>query len=223
MRPVNKGEWPQENGANVDYTEYGEARPELINRIGDYCSYCENQITNPALEHEQPKSITPGIELNWYNFLLGCVSCNSRKGHHWLNVDDYYWPDVHNSHLLFDFFPLGIVAVKRILHHSVDRLRAERTFNLTGLGEYGHTTTLADRRWIKRCAAWGKADNFLQLYENHNKPPDFIQAIVNTATSTGFWSVWIRVFENHLEVQDGLIAGYNNTYTHCRERDINRL
>ncbi|MGI8580747.1 MAG: hypothetical protein ACR2KX_01000, partial [Chitinophagaceae bacterium] len=81
MRPVEKGDWPQQNGDNIVYTEYGQARGELINRIGDYCSYCENQITNPHLEHEQPKSVAPGIELNWYNFLLGCVSCNSSKGH----------------------------------------------------------------------------------------------------------------------------------------------
>lgn len=223
MRPIEKGDWPQVNGANVNFLEYGDARPYLIERIQDFCSYCENQITNPAIEHEQPKGISPAIENNWYNFLLACVSCNSRKGHGWINVDDYYWPDIHNTFLLFDYFPGGVVTVKSNLDAGIDRNRAEATLKLTGLQLYGSLTTDADRRWIKRSQAWGKAEYCLLFYENYGLQVDFIQCILDTATSTGFLSVWMTVFTNHPAIQTILIKVYAGTFEHCRTTNIQRL
>ncbi len=70
MRPINKGNHPQAHGSPVVFDTYGNARPYLINTIGDYCSYCENQITNLAVEHIQPKSQAPGIALSWNNLIL---------------------------------------------------------------------------------------------------------------------------------------------------------
>ena len=35
---------------------YAQAKPDLINRMGHYCSFCERRIsTNFAVEHIQPK------------------------------------------------------------------------------------------------------------------------------------------------------------------------
>jgi len=224
MRPINKGDWPTENGEPINFSEYGEARPYLIDRLGDYCSYCENQITNPAVEHEQPKSVAPEIERNWSNFLLGCVNCNSIKGHGLLNLDDYYWPDIHNTFLLFEFYPLGAVTVKTLLDPCVDVNRAHRTLNLTGLERYGAgVASSADRRWIKRGEAYGKAENFLNYYVNNGRPNDYILSITNTATSTGFWSVWMKVFENELPVILALKNTFPNTFYNCDNRNINRL
>jgi len=224
MRPVVKGDWPQESGNNIIYTEYGQARPILMDeRIGDYCSYCENQITNPAIEHIHGKSEVPGVALNWYNFLLGCVNCNSIKGSDYLDVNDYYWPDVHNTHLLFDFHPLGLITLKATYPANIDRARVQRTYNLTGLGRYGSITTDADRRYIKRSQAWGKATNALAYYEGNDQPNDFITIITNNATSTGFWSVWINVFDAHIVVQDALIIAFLRTYSDCIATNINRL
>lgn len=224
MRPITKGDTPSENGINVEINNYGDARPYLIERLGDYCSYCENQITNPAIEHIQPKSISPGIETNWYNFLLACVNCNSIKGHTTLNLDDFYWSDIHNTFLLFDYFPLGVVTVKRSLHNSVDRDTAQRTLELTGLGRYGqNVTSEADRRWVKRSEAYGKAENALKLYEINNRSLDNIQSITDTATSTGFWSVWIKVFESEQNVIIALVNAFLNTYPNYETNDINRL
>jgi len=40
MRPINKGTAP-----NI-YTKYGEAKDDLRDKLGSYCSYCEMNISN---------------------------------------------------------------------------------------------------------------------------------------------------------------------------------
>lgn len=223
MRPINKGDWPKINGEPVDFVEYGDARPYLIDRLGDYCSYCENQITNPAVEHEQPKSVAPGIERNWYNFLLACINCNSIKGHDLINMDDYYWPDIQNTFLLFDFHPLGAVTVKTVLDASIDINIVRRTLNLTGLDRIGTGTSVADRRWIKRGQAYGKAQNSFNYFINNGRPVDYILSITDMATSTGFWSVWMKIFEDEEAVIVALKTTFLNTYEHCEITNINRM
>jgi 5-methylcytosine-specific restriction endonuclease McrA len=78
MRPVFRNASPQAD----DYDDYRHSFPELVGRIGMYCSYCERRIaTNLAVEHIQPKSLPAYAHLagRWNNFLLGCVNCNSTK------------------------------------------------------------------------------------------------------------------------------------------------
>lgn len=41
MRPVNKGKAPE-----VEYKDYKDAEPELEERLGAYCSYCEMPINH---------------------------------------------------------------------------------------------------------------------------------------------------------------------------------
>lgn len=75
MLPVNKGEAPDKV-----YKEYREAEPDLEERLGAYCSYCEMNIQHvPEVEHKEAKS-TGGEELKWGNLLLGCKYCNTTKG-----------------------------------------------------------------------------------------------------------------------------------------------
>jgi uncharacterized protein (TIGR02646 family) len=221
MRPVTKGNCPQENGVDVVFAEYGEARQHLIDRVGDFCSYCEIQITNPAVEHVQPKNHNAGLALDWDNFLLACINCNSIKGHDPIVMADYYWADIHNTFLLFDFYPLGAVTLKNNPHHSVNIATSLRTLNLTGIERYG--TSDADRRWIKRAEAWGKAEDALEYYTNNNRPADYILSITNTATSTGFWSVWMKIFENEPPVITALKSSFPNSFINCDTTDINRV
>lgn len=81
MRPVERGEAPIETDDQPrQYSKYQDARPDLISRLGKYCSYCERRIpTNLAVEHIQNKDDRPDLEREWCNFLLGCVNCNSTK------------------------------------------------------------------------------------------------------------------------------------------------
>lgn len=222
MRPVNKGNCPIENDEPIVFHHYGDAQPHLIERLGDYCSYCENQITNPAVEHKQPKNIVPNMERDWNNFLLGCVNCNSIKGKNYLNLDDYYWPDVHNTFLLFEFHPLGAVTLKETTHPSVDKAKAQNTLALIGLDRYGNKASLKDRRWVKRSQAYGKAENQLNHYRGNNKSNDYIPHIIDLATSTGFWSVWMNVFENEPPVISALKNAFPNTVPNCETLAIDR-
>jgi HNH endonuclease len=221
MRPVTKGKCPQENGIDVLFALYGEARHHLINRIGDYCSYCEIQITNPAVEHVQPKNHNAALALDWGNFLLACINCNSIKGHDTIVMTDYYWADIHNTFLLFDFHPLGAVTLKNNPHLSVNVAISQRTLNLTGIERFG--TSDADRRWIKRAETWGKAEGALDYYTNNNRPVEFILQITNMATSTGFFSVWMKIFENEPPVITALKNSFPNSFTNCDTTNINRV
>ena len=223
MRPVLKGNCPYDNNnSDIIFSEYGEARPLLISRIGDYCSYCENQITNLAVEHVQPKNHNQHLALSWSNFLLACINCNSIKGHEPIITTNYYWADLHNTYLLFDFHPQGVVTVKANLHPSVNRVLADNTFLLTGIGRYGTFASEADRRWIKRSQAYGKAEDSLLYYTNNGRPNDYILSITNTATATGFWSVWIKVFENEQPVKTALTQTFLGTFIQCETTDVNR-
>ena len=52
MRVIDRGMSP----LAADYENYRDAFPELVARLGFYCSYCERRIpTNLAVEHIQPK------------------------------------------------------------------------------------------------------------------------------------------------------------------------
>lgn len=77
MRPVDKGAAPQK-----EYKQYKDAEPDLEERIGAYCSFCEMSINHvPEVEHKEAKACG-GEELAWDNLLLSCKYCNTRKGTH---------------------------------------------------------------------------------------------------------------------------------------------
>ena len=58
MRPIDKGNCPQENGKDIVFKEYAHARGELIKRLGEYCSFCEMHLDSSLhVEHRLPKSV----------------------------------------------------------------------------------------------------------------------------------------------------------------------
>ncbi|WP_147243587.1 HNH endonuclease [Chitinophaga flava] len=60
---------------------YQSAAIPLFNRLGAYCSFCENIITTYIeVEHCVPKSPYPDFTVIWDNFLTACGPCNQLKG-----------------------------------------------------------------------------------------------------------------------------------------------
>lgn len=146
MRSVERGPWPTENGdRRMIFSEYGYAKGPLIERIGQYCSYCERP-GDLHVEHVVPKSVEDDLEKEWSNFLLGCVNCNSRKSDKNDSRDGYLWPDSDDTFGAFVYRSGGRVAVNDGLTRAGHR-KATALFNLVGLGETG---TRTDRRRHKR-------------------------------------------------------------------------
>lgn len=216
MRPIEKGNLPvdEENKPKV-FSKYQDARGELIDRLGEYCSYCEMPLgASLAVEHAQPKTKNPDLELSWDNFLLGCVNCNSTKGDKDVLLDDYYWPDRDNTIRAFEYLKGGILRVNSSLINS-QRERARKTMELTGLEKTPENDPARkDRRWLNRGKAWETAERSLKNLQI-NDTPQMREQIVETATSRGFFSVWMTVFREDSDMLGRFIAAFPGTCSSC--------
>ena len=219
MRPVERGAWPLgSDGGLKAYAEYGDAQPDLYERLGEYCSYCELRVGDCIhVEHVLPKAVPRyrHLEGQWLNFLLACPRCNSTKGHGGLDRADYFWPDTDNTFRAFLYERGGIVRVWPGL--SVDDQQiTQRTLDLTGVDRRpGHLRfEHKDRRWMDRSNAWDKA--VLALNNLHaNNTPELRDTIVDLARATGFWSVWMTVFQSENAVLARFISAFPGTCTLC--------
>lgn len=223
MRPINRGDMPKDNNENpISFKEYGDARDALIKQIGDYCSYCESPLLSPAVEHIQPKSKESTLEKKWDNFLLACTYCNSVKKDKIINTDNlnaYFWADTDNTFRAFIYEKDRSPQIDPSLTYAHQQIGCE-TLGLTGLDrEPSHPLlTKKDRRWIKRNEAWRKAETAKSNLDQ--QPTDLMrQQIIDTATSTGFWSVWMTVFQNDANMRRLLIEAFPNTCPSCFDTD----
>ena len=224
MRPVYRGDVPTDKDkCPIDFKEYGDARDYLIERIGDYCSYCESPLLAPAVEHIQPKSKEPALEKIWTNFLLACSFCNSVKKDKTIdagNLNNYFWADTDNTFRAFVYAKDRAPQVDISLN-AINQQIARNTLELSGLDrEPSHPLlTKKDRRWIKRKEAWGKAEAAKANLEE--QPTEFMRRqIKDTATSTGFWSVWMTVFQDDTDMRSHLIDAFQGTCKECFDQNI---
>lgn len=216
MRPVNKGESPYQAIKN-----YSEALPYLENKLGMYCSYCENPITHvPEVEHIAAKS-KGGDLTDWGNLLLGCKYCNTRKGTRVTpaNVDDYLWPDSDNTALAYTYEG-GIPKVNEAVLNQVDPtgvrlIKAKNLFALVNLGLIP-PPSVKDRRFHQRNKAYELAIEALGCWQVAKKwSSEGMDAmklqIVQNARGQGFFSVWMTVFSDETEMLRALIDAFPGT------------
>ncbi|HVC93469.1 MAG TPA: HNH endonuclease [Pirellulales bacterium] len=213
MRPVLRGDPPTDaTGKAIVFSHYREARDFLIERIGDYCSYCEVCLHGSIhVEHVRPKKPNPDLKTVWTNFLLACDNCNSVKGDFDVVLSDYLWPDTDNTTLAFDYHVDEPPRVSQTLKAAHQQL-AINTIQLTGLDRVpGHPDFSArDRRWQKRKEAWGVA--ILARKALAENPTDQLrESIVHNAVSRGFWSVWVAVFHDDNEMRRRLLKWFPGT------------
>ena len=202
MRSVNRGPWPTGDDDPVSFAEYGRAKLPLVERIGEYCSYCERP-GDLHVEHVVPKSVCRKLETEWTNFLLGCVNCNSRKLNKNKTRRGYLWPDSDDTFSAFVYRSGGRVSVNNEL--AQDRVRkAGALFDLVGLGGMGRRT---DRRRHKRRQAWDQAVKVRNLINDDNSRV----LAVEVALGTGFFSVWMEVFHDDKDMRERLIAAFPGT------------
>lgn len=214
MRPVDRGARPQdEQGQDIRFTAYPQARRELIRRLGEYCSYCEMHLdASLAVEHVRPKqppgatAVLPERALAWDNFLLACTNCNATKGDTDVVLNDYLWPDRDDTFRALTYKKGGLVEAAA----SPQQARAQRLIELVGLHKLSDTDEAADRRWHNRREAWDIAERSKRNLAAC--PNDAMRdQIIVAATAKGYWSVWMTVFGDDPEMTARLITAYPGT------------
>ncbi len=207
MRPVDKGVAPRE------YTDYGQARHDLAERIGYYCSYCEMKVYNSIeIEHILPQN-QGGDVLSWDNFLLSCKYCNTIKSDHNSNITDFFWPDRDNTDLVFEYDEANVIYPKALPTAQLIT-KATATINLLGLNRYPgspNQPTDADTRWRSREQVWTIAK---KEYFNWNEAPiiQMARSIANCAFISGHYSIWLKVFENEQMVLEEIDRRYSTKF-----------
>lgn len=208
MRPVSKGTSPVPG----DFADYEDAKPYLLSRLGKFCSYCERRIaTNLAVEHIQPKGLPQyaALEKRWDNLLLACVNCNSTKGDKNVLLEQYYLPDRDNTFAAFDYQADGTV------HERPGDKTGKDTLALTGLDKSirqffdENGKQVAMDRAADRMAVWGLA---LEVKEDLDAGRVTRESVVGNAAWSGFFSVWMKVFEGDTDTRQLLIDGFNGAY-----------
>lgn len=227
MRPVDRGARPlDEHGEPKIYSDYSLTRRDLIDRMGQYCSYCNQKLpASLAVEHIQPKNPVPALKLEWTNFLLACTNCNSTKGATLINVDDYIWPDLHNTHLAFRYNEDGTIEINNTLSEQLAG-KAENLLKLVGLQKYVDKATDSDRRWKNRTKTFSKAQTTLEIFKSASAKgaeEEFIELISILAPDNGFFSVWMTVFDDYPKVKKVLIESFTGTSSDAFDKNQNSI
>lgn len=220
MRPVVRGNRPQNaEGEDFQFSEYAQARAELIRRMGEYCSYCEMHLdASLAVEHVQPKqppgaaAVDQARALDWDNFLLACTNCNSTKGNTDVDLNQYLWPDRDNTFRALKYSEGGLIdpALDGDL-----KVKAENIIKLTGLDKHPlNDPKASDRRWKNRRETWDIAQRSKSNLHTCNTP-EMRDQIVMTATGHAYWSVWMTVFKDDPDMLRRLIQAFPGTCADC--------
>lgn len=208
MRPITKSRFTP---SLYIYNPYSDAKDELIEAIGGYCSYCERPGYSSALdvEHIRDKYTHPNRQYLWRNFLIACKNCNPVKSTK--SILNMYFPTVHNTFEIFNYDQLGQVTVNNsLLTTQADKDRAQRLIELVGLDRRpGHLQfSKKDKRWSDRKDAYFLAEKYLPKYKSGDVDVD---TIIDLAKAKGFWSVWMTVFSAEANVTIRLIEDFMGT------------
>ena len=76
-----------------------------------------------------------------------------------------------------------------------------------------------DNRWEQREQIWTIAIKSLELFEKLGRREEAKEQILIAAQGYGFFSIWMKVFENHPEVKRGLIQIFAGTASTCFDPD----
>jgi hypothetical protein len=169
-----------------------------------------------AVEHVQPKSLYSALELDWGNFLLACTNCNSTKNDQDVELNNYYWPDLDNTFLVFTYLQGGLVHPHPHPQlNNQEKIKAKATLKLTGLDKlFVNDPKVSDRRLLNRRETWDIAImslNHLHLRDN----PEMRKQITFTAIGHGYWSVWMTVFKDDPDMLRRFIEAFPGTCQDC--------
>jgi uncharacterized protein (TIGR02646 family) len=235
-----------DNSEEAETSNFEELETSISNYYYCYCSYCERRIDykDIHIEHKLPKdeeSAYPEKRGDWDNFLLACNSCDSTKRHamekEWQlekgknppNIDEvldaYYWPDQDNTICLFEYERGGLISINKYLT-NYQQEKVEKTLNLTGITRLKNYKDEDNFLLDARREEWRKAQRQLKKFERHHKSQmiedieEDYKDIIDIVKGTGFWSVWMTVFQDYPKMQKKLIEAFPGTcffYVRCDE------
>jgi hypothetical protein len=227
MRPVEKWAVGQ-HGVKEDYKPYGKAKEKLLENFGHapyyYCNYCDRKVpkVNLEVEHILPKKYPKNshLETKWINFLLGCKNCNLAKKDRDIELNDHYWPHIHNTLKLFTVNNDGTIGTKVGLTIA-EKTKAINTIELIGLNRgYSHPKRQPqDDRYEEREKVLRIAER-KELQRRRGMLND--DDIVELAVSNGFWIVWMQVFEGYPNILQRLVNEFKHTFTDCLKTGVQR-
>lgn len=205
MRAVDKGAAPQY------YSNYTDAKPDLFDRIGPYCVYCEMPVGDLGyVDHVHPLA-NGGQRLAWENLVPSCFFCNRVKWDRNSDRSDHLWPDIDNTDLAYEYAKSYVV--RPVVGLSDEQHQAANNLiQLTGIDRTAANSTRKDRRWKNRQEAWKKAEKMLAAWQTQQNRPGLLIAIPEIAESTGFYSIWMEVFKNDPAIQNAIRRKFPNTF-----------
>lgn len=210
MRPVIRGAAPK------TYNQYSEALPDLLDRLGVFCSYCEMNVSNsPEVEHVVPIN-HGGAPLDWNNLLISCKQCNINKSDNNLNRANYVWPDEDNTLKAIEYFPPFCLGPNPNLNTN-ESLLTVNTIELCQLNKWpgGNVEpTFKDLRWKHRGEAWFTAEDCLNDFQQ-NPSPQHAASIARLVCTSSFFSVYFEVFKNEPLLINALIAASTGIDPNC--------
>lgn len=219
MRPIDKSSFTTNK---LSYTPYGDAKDDLIEAIGSYCSYCERAGFSSAIhvEHIKDKETYPDKKNDWDNFLLACTNCNAIKGRKEVN-DEVYMPHRNNTFITFNYLESGLIEVNKNITVT-EQEKAKKLMLLVGLDRVlGHPNySIKDKRYMERKKTDTIANKYLKKYQNQECDKE---TIIDLAIPYGFWSIWMNTFKDCPEVQNQLIQRFNGTnqqYIYSTQKEV---
>ena len=216
MRPIRRGISP----IIGDYQDYKDAKPDLVARLGLYCSFCERRIaTNLAVEHVQPKGLAAYAHLigRWDNFLLACVNCNSSKGDRDVNVAKVLLPDRDNTFTAMQYLSDGSIVASPIAVAAGLTQMVTDTLALTGLDKAALNSPDANGRQVALDRVRQRMEAWLVAIEARDELAISLQnialqsQIVKTAAATGFFSIWMTVFQGNANMLNRFVDAFDGT------------
>lgn len=215
MRPVIKSIRYSAPNVPLEVAHWREAKEELTNEMGNFCSYCGKYNSRSALqvEHIYGKKCVDAagnlkythLQNRWDNFLLACVNCNSVKNSKDIAVSDPYLPHLNNLLHYIEILAGGIVQIKPDVTGR-DLIRTKAFIDLIGLDRIpGHPEySNMDDRWDSRMKVADIAER--QRFKYTQQATD-IETIIDLAAATGYFNIWYTTFHAVEEVKHALING----------------
>lgn len=154
--------------------------------------------------------------------MLACTNCNSIKRWQVFSRPDCYWPDIDNTARAFQYQD-GLITVNIDLTLE-QQIKARRTIELTGLDRRPghHRLSPRDKRWQDRQDVWDIAQYLRGILATQDTV-DTRQNILKIALSHGFWSVWMTVFTDDVDMRRRLIEAFPGTCQDCFDEETQPL